>query len=116
MWEMFLVVLVRKDDHPFVRGVRSSSIAMGVMGVVGNKGGLLLEFSIYDHTFSIMNCHLLSGALKGEKRNDQMGSIMKLINPSKFKFEPDAVSDFSLILGDLNYRFKSTFSDYIASV
>jgi len=77
MWEMFLVVLVRKDDHPFVRGVRSSSIAMGVMGVVGNKGGLLLEFSIYDHTFSIMNCHLLSGALKGEKRNDQMGSIMK---------------------------------------
>jgi hypothetical protein len=63
-----------------------------------------------------MNCHLLSGALKGEKRTDQMGSIMKGINPSKTKFEPDAVSDFCLILGDLNYRFKSTFSDYIEFV
>jgi len=70
MWEMFLVVLVRKEDHPFVRGVRSSSIALGVMNVVGNKGGLLLEFSIYDHVISIMNCHLLSGAFKGEKRSD----------------------------------------------
>lgn len=70
MWEMFLVVLVHKDDHPFVRGIRIGSIALGVMNVVGNKGGLLLEFSIYDHTFSIMNCHLLSGAMKGEKRTD----------------------------------------------
>lgn len=70
MWEMFLVVLVRKEDHPFVRSVRSSSIALGVMNVVGNKGGLLLEFSIYDHNFSVMNCHLLSGAMKGEKRTD----------------------------------------------
>lgn len=70
MWEMFLIVLVHKDDYPYLRAVRHSSIAMGVMGVVGNKGGLLLEFSIYDHTFSIMNCHLLSGAMKGEKRAD----------------------------------------------
>jgi len=45
-----------------------------------------------------------------------MGSIMKGINPSKIKFEPDAVSDFCMILGDLNYRFKSTFADYIADV
>ena len=116
MWEMFLVVLVRKDDHPFVRGVRNSSIALGVMNVVGNKGGLLLEFSIYDHIISIMNCHLLSGAFKGEKRSDQMGSIMKGINPSKLKFEPDSVSDISVILGDLNYRFKSTFTNYIKVV
>ena len=70
MWEMFLVVLVNKKDHPFVKGTRSNYIALGVMGVVGNKGGLLLEFSLYDHTFSIMNCHLLSGAFKGEKRSD----------------------------------------------
>ena len=116
MWEMFLVVLVHKDDHPFVRGIRNGSIALGVMNVVGNKGGLLLEFSIYDHTFSIMNCHLLSGAMKGEKRTDQMGSIMKGINPSKIKFEPDAVGDFCMILGDLNYRFKSTFASYISEV
>ena len=106
---MFLVVLIRKDDHPYVRGVRNSSIALGVMNVIGNKGGLLFEFSIYDHSFSIMNCHLLSGAAKGEKRTDQMGSIMKGISAGKSKFEPDAAADFSIILGDLNYRFKSTF-------
>jgi len=45
-----------------------------------------------------------------------MGSIMKGINPGKLKFEPDSMSDFSLILGDLNYRFKSTYADYISCV
>jgi len=45
-----------------------------------------------------------------------MGSIMKGINPSKSKFEPDSVSDISIILGDLNYRFKSTFTSYIKVV
>lgn len=34
---------------------------------------------------------------------------MKGINPFKSKFEPDAICDISIILGDLNYRFKSTY-------
>lgn len=34
---------------------------------------------------------------------------MKGISAGKSKFEPDAAADFSIILGDLNYRFKSTF-------
>ena len=83
MWEMFLVVLVHKKDHQFIKATRSNHIALGVMGVVGNKGGLLMEFSLYDHTFSILNSHLLSGAFKGEKRSDQMGSIMKSIGCGK---------------------------------
>lgn len=67
---MFLVVFVNKKDLPFIKSTRSNHIALGVMNVVGNKGGLLFEFNIYDHTISVMNCHLLSGAKKGEKRTD----------------------------------------------
>jgi len=37
---------------------------------------------------------------------------------SKFtdKFEPDAVADFSFIVGDLNSRFKSTYLEHIDKV
>lgn len=116
MYEMFQVIFVHKDDHPYVKGIRSSSIPMGVLNALDKKGGVLVEFSIYDHSFSIMNCHLMSGANNGEKKTDQMGSIMKAICAGKVKFEPDAAADFSIILGDLNYRFKSTYQDYIHNV
>jgi hypothetical protein len=41
---------------------------------------------------------------------------MKGINNGKLRFEPDAISDFCIILGDLNARFRTTYSDYIADV
>jgi len=62
MWEMFLVVYAHKIHKPYLKNVRKSYKATGVMNYVGNKGGLLLQFSMYDKLFVILNCHLKSGA------------------------------------------------------
>lgn len=62
--------------------------------------------------------HLASGAKKAISRADMMGAALKGISLSKTidKFEPDAVADFNFIVGDLNSRFKSTYTVHIDKV
>lgn len=86
------------------------------MGLVGNKGGLLLQFSLYDKTFAFINCHLKSGADKGSKRSKMMATILQNIGIGKDSITPDATADYAVILGDLNYRLKSTFLQHIKNV
>jgi hypothetical protein len=45
MWEMFTVAFIRTLDLVYLQGVPVVNyLTKGVMGVVGNKGGLLLQF------------------------------------------------------------------------
>lgn len=88
------------------------------MNIIGNKGGLILQFTLYQKTFSFVNVHLASGAKKAGSRADMMGAALKNITLQKTadKFEPDAVADFNFIIGDLNSRFKSTYTEHIDKV
>jgi len=45
-----------------------------------------------------------------------MATILKEVNPAKEseRFEPDAVAHYNWILGDLNQRFKSTYTEHIS--
>ena len=45
-----------------------------------------------------------------------MANILKDISNNSDKYEPDAVADYCILLGDLNYRFKSTYLDHINNV
>jgi len=120
MWEMFLVAFVHRNDVLRLNSnsVESNYITLGVMNIIGNKGALLLKFTLYDKTFSFINCHLVAGVLKGSQRCDMLGTALKGISIQKMadRFEPDAVADYNFVLGDLNMRFKSTFSEFIEEV
>lgn len=65
-----------------------------------------------------MNVHLASGAKKAMSRADMMGETLRGISVSNQndKVEPDALADFNFIIGDLNSRFKSTFTKHIENV
>ena len=67
MWEMFLVAFVRMDDMMRINNLscQSNYIALGIMNLIGNKGALMLKFSLYERTFSFINCHLVAGVEKG---------------------------------------------------
>lgn len=51
-------------------------------------------------------------------RADMMGETLRGISVSNQndKVEPDALADFNFIIGDLNSRFKSTFTKHIENV
>ena len=116
MWEMFIVAFCHKKDAQRVHSVQTNSVALGVMNMVGNKGALLLQFSIYDRQMCFVNCHLESGAFKGRERLEMAANALKQINPSKDKFEPDAKADYSFFLGDTNFRYKTTYSEFIEHI
>ena len=61
-----------------------------------------------------LNCHLASGAFNSTKRSEMMAKILKDIGSNSVY--PDALADFCILMGDMNYRFKTTYSQHIDSV
>lgn len=115
MWELFLVVFVSQKHARYLTDIKTNYKATGAMGgYLGNKGGLLLQFSLYDKKFMFLNCHLASGAFNSAKRSDMMAKILKDIGFSGVY--PDALADFCTLMGDMNYRFKTTYAQHIDSV
>ena len=114
MWELFLVCFIHKKHAQFLKRVQTSYKATGVGGYVGNKGGLCISFTLYEKHFLFVNLHLKSGAFKASERTAMFTKVMRSIMADKL--EPDAQADFCTVLGDLNYRFNSTFSEHIAHI
>lgn len=58
--EIFLVVFVNKYDCRFMRDCNKNYIIKDLLGY-GWKGGVMIQFTLYDTNFSFINCHLESG-------------------------------------------------------
>lgn len=105
MWEMLLVVFLKRKDLPFLSGVPITNYkTLGVMGLLGNKGGIWCIFELYGKLFSFINCHLTSGAGKADDRSEMMSTILRTVLPAKDleKIEPDAFAHYNWIVGDMN--------------
>lgn len=59
MWEMVLVGFASKNIYHNVRNRSVNYKATGFGKILGNKGGLMLSFSLFDHYFNFINVHLV---------------------------------------------------------
>lgn len=82
-------------------------------GVLGNKGGLQISFKVYDNLFNFINVHLVHGAKRLEKRNEMMSDLIRKMRNQREEIDPDVISDFSFIIGDMNYRLESTYDEIV---
>ncbi len=110
---MFLVVFCKKHLLNKVNSVQTAWKGLGAGGVLGNKGGLVISFSIGLTRFNFLNCHLVHGPHNWQGRNEMMIDFLKQARVSRKEFDCDFIADHSFILGDLNYRSNSTFTDCI---
>lgn len=53
--------------------------------------------------------HLVHGEKRFDKRNEMMSDLIRKMRNQREELDPDIISDFSFILGDLNYRLESTY-------
>ena len=53
---------------PHIKQVVSKTVPLGVMNLLGNKGGMVIQIWMFGKLFSFINCHLESGAGKSEAR------------------------------------------------
>ena len=116
MWEMLLVAFVRLDQLPFVTNVQSSQVPAGVAKILGNKGGLQISFKLHNNLLNFINVHLVHGAKRYDKRNEMMSEIIRKMRNQREEIDPDVISDFSFIVGDMNYRLESTYEELIKDI
>jgi hypothetical protein len=116
MWEMFIIAYIKRQNSYLINGkVTTNTKACGVGKMFGNKGAIQMYFNYNDFNFNFTGCHLLHGQDNRIKRDEMMEEITKTLKTERTEMDADVVYDYCFIMGDLNYRFDSTFEDMIST-
>ena len=121
-----IVAFVKSRLRHVVSDVQDAEAPVGIMGVMGNKGGVSLRLRVYDSTFCFVCAHLAAHRGAVGQRNADFASIMA---KTEFKDEARAEAgaaaaakglsndvgslaiadhDFVIWFGDFNYRIVET--------
>ncbi|OAT13205.1 phosphatase [Blastomyces gilchristii SLH14081] len=112
---LLLLIFASPSVAPTISSISSVGVGTGLMGYMGNKGGVATRIVVGGTTRLVfVNCHLAAGADKGslDRRN---WDVAQIINRTKFDplDEEDILGDdgntigyedFAFWFGDLNYR------------
>ena len=83
---------------------------------MGNKGGCQLSFKLYEYQFNVINVHLVHGAKRFLKRDEMMSELIRKMRIQREEIDPDVISDFNFILGDMNYRMEGTYEELVPKI
>ncbi|KAF5183511.1 Type i inositol polyphosphate 5-phosphatase protein [Thalictrum thalictroides] len=112
---IFLSVWVRRSLRKHVDNLKVSTVGVGVMGYIGNKGSISVSMSIYQTLFCFICTHLSSGEKDGDelRRNANVQEIHRRTQFRSFSGIgfPKNIHDHERIvwLGDLNYRINLSY-------
>ncbi|KAK8510669.1 hypothetical protein V6N12_055595 [Hibiscus sabdariffa] len=112
---IFLTIWVRKSLRRHIQNLKVSTVGVGVMGYIGNKGSVSVSMSIYQTLFCFICTHLTSGEKDGDehKRNFDVHEILRRTHfHSRSAIGlPKSIHDHERIiwLGDLNYRLNISY-------
>uniref|UniRef100_A0A0D9V4Z1 Inositol polyphosphate-related phosphatase domain-containing protein n=1 Tax=Leersia perrieri TaxID=77586 RepID=A0A0D9V4Z1_9ORYZ len=112
---VFISIWVRRSLQKHIQNLKVSTVGVGAMGYIGNKGSIAVSMSIYQTLFCFICCHLTSGEKGGDelKRNADVQEIHRrtIFNPVSRVSMPKTIYDHERIiwLGDLNYRINLSY-------
>ncbi|KAG6587362.1 Inositol polyphosphate 5-phosphatase [Phytophthora cinnamomi] len=124
---ILLLVFVRLDHWDHVKEIKGATAGVGIMGVMGNKGGAAVRLKFYSSTLCFVCAHLaahrenvagrnadylniLSKVQFGDSAEDGAAPIQD-ISGRFWTGEPSILNhDFVFWIGDLNYRIQDTLS------
>lgn len=110
---IFITVWVRRSLRKHIQNLKVSTVGVGVMGYIGNKGSISVSMSIYQTLFCFICTHLTAG----EKEVDELkrnADILEIHQRTHFFSDiglPRSILDHERIiwLGDLNYRINLSY-------
>ncbi|KAL8162594.1 hypothetical protein V2J09_014083 [Rumex salicifolius] len=114
---VFLTIWVRRRLRKHINNLKVSTVGVGVMGYIGNKGSVSVSMSIHQTLFCFICTHLTSGEKEGDelKRNADVYEIHRRTQfyPSDGLGFPRNIHDHERIiwLGDLNYRINLPYEE-----
>ncbi|CAG8748871.1 8823_t:CDS:2, partial [Acaulospora morrowiae] len=74
---ILLMIFVKKAHMPYIKEVRNDCVGVGLMGMMGNKGGTAIRFQFYDSFLCFVNCHLAADPNGLERRNQDYMEICR---------------------------------------
>ncbi|KAJ2944472.1 hypothetical protein O0L34_g3818 [Tuta absoluta] len=103
---MLLIVLIQEQHMPHVRNIVCDTVGTGIMGKMGNKGGVSIRFDLHSTSICFVNSHLAAHVEEFERRNQDFRDICnrtRFVQPNQVS---KAIKDHDQVywLGDLNYR------------
>ncbi|KAL8132982.1 hypothetical protein AgCh_008447 [Apium graveolens] len=114
---IFVTLWVRRSLRRHIQNVNVSTVGVGVMGYIGNKGSISVSMSIYQTLFCFICTHLSAGEKEAEaiKRNADVRAIHRRTHFNSFSSIalPKSIHDHERIiwLGDLNYRINLPYDE-----
>ncbi|XP_073136836.1 type I inositol polyphosphate 5-phosphatase 1 isoform X1 [Henckelia pumila] len=112
---VFITIWVRRSLRRHIQNVSVSTVGVGVMGYIGNKGSISVSMSIYQTFFCFVCSHLTSGEKEVDavKRNADVQEIhrrTRFSSLSSVGFHKSIYDHERVIwLGDLNYRINLSY-------
>lgn len=74
-----LSVFVDEKHLEYVTNVDSSYVGTGVLGMMGNKGGVAIRMDLHSTSVCFVNCHLAAHAEERDRRNQDFNDIRNKI-------------------------------------
>uniref|UniRef100_A0A6G1SEP5 Phosphatidylinositol 4,5-bisphosphate 5-phosphatase A n=1 Tax=Aceria tosichella TaxID=561515 RepID=A0A6G1SEP5_9ACAR len=103
---ILLYIFVLREIMLRTRDFETESVKTGFGGLLGNKGGVSLRFTLNGNSFCATNSHL---AAHQENLQQRIQDYQSILDGTKFTIDPNTsgiiTHDYSIWFGDLNFRF-----------
>nr|XP_027195642.1 inositol polyphosphate 5-phosphatase OCRL-1-like [Dermatophagoides pteronyssinus] len=111
---MMLVIFAAREFRQYIKNVAAETVGTGILGKMGNKGGVAIRFELHDTSICLVNCHLAAHVEQYERRNQDFREINSRLQFMNLKI-PKRIYDHDQIywFGDLNYRIMTSDTDYV---
>ncbi|CAK8672370.1 unnamed protein product [Clavelina lepadiformis] len=113
---MMLLVFAMKRHQNHITEVMSHHVGTGLLGKMGNKGGVGVRFNIHSSSICVVNSHLAAHAEEVQRRNQDYADICARMRFSDaYGQSPRTIFQHDVVvwLGDLNYRIEKMLPDMV---
>lgn len=113
MWQMSLTVFAKKSLEKFIGNVEIDQKPTGIAQIIGNKGGVMVTFTIFESSYCFISSHLAAGAKNCHLRQSNFYEIIKNLRAGDKDFEQISFFQHVFWFGDFNYRTNMPYNEVV---